>query len=63
MRLRCLWVRPVAFGEAEAGLSMAKLVEQQDRSQIGLDLRKKDEAAETPPLATNASARLLLLAF
>src|SRR5437764_6190126 len=21
MRLRCLWVRPVAFGEAEAGLS------------------------------------------
>src|SRR5947207_14476393 len=34
-------VRPVAFGEAEAGLSMAKLVGQEDRSQISLDLRKQ----------------------
>jgi hypothetical protein len=39
------------------------LVEQRDRSQIGLDLRKKDEAAQTPPLAANAPGRLLLLPF
>jgi hypothetical protein len=39
------------------------LVEQRDRSEIGLDLRKKDEAAQASPLAANASGRLLLLPF
>jgi hypothetical protein len=39
------------------------LVEQRDRSEIGLDLGEKDEAAQASPIAANASGRLLLLPF